>query len=538
MTARVAVDRRLMTYRVLTMIDVREILRRWADGQSARAIAGDTGIDRKTVRRYVETAEALPLAKDHVATDAEVAEVVQRVQSRPLGQASDERTAVARHRTEIEGWLGGKPPLRLTRIHALLVTKYGLEVSYATVRRFVQAELGWGKPRVTVRLDDTAPGEVAQIDFGKMGMMRDPATGALRTLWALIVTLVYSRYQFVWPCFFQTTEEVCEALDAAWTFFDGVTKVILPDNMSSVVHIADPLSPTIVEAFAEYAQARGFFIDAARVRSPKDKARVENQVPYVRESCFAGETFNTLDEARDRARTWCRDVAGARIHGSTRRVPREVFVEEEQPLLRPPPTERFDVPVWAEAKVHPDHHIQVAKGLYSVPTRFVGKTVRVRRDHASVRIYLGSEMIKMHPRVAPGKRSTDVADYPTGKGEIATRDVESLLRRARLRGVHVGRYAERVLACPLPWTRMRLGYALLRLCDKYGDGRVEAVCQSALAFDVVDVVRVTRMLKSAVTPAAPNPDSNKIVPLVPPRFARPTEHFVTLVPGTTKGGQP
>lgn len=388
---------------------------------------------------------------------------------------------------------------------------------------------------MTVRLDDTKLGEVAQVDSGKMSVLRDPESGKLRSLWALSVTLAYSRYQFVWPCFFQTTEEVCAGLDAAWKFFGGVTRVILPDNMSSIINTADPLAPKFVEAFAEYAQARGFFVDSARVRSPKDKARVENQVPFVRESCFAGEVLKTLDDARLRADAWCRDVAGARVHGTTRRVPRDVFTLEELPAMRPPPTERFDVPVWADAKVHPDHHIQVAKALYSVPTRFIGKTVRVRVDRASVRIHLGAELIKMHPRVAPGKRATDVTDYPVGKGEIATRDVASLLKRARARGAHVGQFAERLLDCPLPWTRMRLGYALLRLCDRYGEGRVEAVCQSALAFDVVDVKRIEGMLKNALVPASPGVDGRKVVPLRPARFARPTEHFATVTRTTTKG---
>jgi len=74
---------------------------------------------------------------------------------------------------------------------------------------------------------------------------------------------------------------------------------------------------------------------------------------------------------------------------------------------------------------------------------------------------------------------------------------------------------------------MRQAYALLRLCEKYGDGRVEAVCQSALAFDVVDVVRITRMLKRATKPASPAHVDGKVVQLAPPRFARPEQHFET-----------
>lgn len=192
---------------------------------------------------------------------------------------------------------------------------------------------------------------------------------------------------------------------------EGIVARIIPDNGSSMVSRADSLSPTIVDAFADYAQARGLFIDAARVRSPKDKGRVENQVPYVRESWFAGERIDDLDAARASARAWCHDIAGARIHGTTRTV-REVFERKELGLLRPAPADTYDVPHWGEAKVHPDHHVQVLKSLYSVPTRYIGNTVRVRADQRIVRVYLRTELIKTHPRVAPGKRSTDPNDYP------------------------------------------------------------------------------------------------------------------------------
>ncbi|WP_437713885.1 hypothetical protein WMF45_48195 [Sorangium sp. So ce448] len=195
--------------------------------------------------------------------------------------------------------------------------------------------------------------------------------------------------------------------------------------------------------------------------------------------------------------------------------------------MKPAPAAPFDVPHWTDAKVHPDHHVQVLRSLYSVPTRYVGSTVRVRADRASVRIYAGTELVKLHARVAPGKRSTDPSDYPTGKAVAAVRDVASLVASARKCGAHVGIYAERLLDVPLPWTRMRLVYALLRLCKKFGDGRVEAICQSALAFDVVDVQRVTRMLETAKPAASPSTEDSKVVALPTPRFARSTEHFAT-----------
>ena len=242
----------------------------------------------------------------------------------------------------------------------------------------------------------------------------------------------------------------------------------------------------------------------------------------------------TRDEARSTGRA---EIAGTRVHGTTRKVPRDLFEESEKALMLAPPKEAFDVPLWAErAKVHPDHHIQIARALYSVPTLYLGKEVRVRADSTTVKIYFGTDLIKLHPRKPPGGRSTDTADYPAGKASYALRSVDGLLAKARSKGAHVGLYAERLLGGPLPWTRMRQAYALLRLCEKFGDGRVEAVCQSALAFDVVDVVRITRMLKKAMPPTSPVGAENKIVQLSLPRFARPETHFQTRAVTITKEG--
>jgi transposase len=522
-----------MSYRELSMIDVRELLRRWAAGHSSRKIARETGTDRGTATRYIAMAERLSLPRDRELSEAEIHEVAQCIQSRPVPDPSAEWRAVAEHKPVIVDWLGRKRPLRLRKIHTLLVRDHGLLASYDTLRRYAMEELHWQKKEPTILLEDPPAGQEAQVDFGKMGMMVDVATGRTRALWALIVTLSFSRYQFVWPTFLQTTQAVCEGLDRAWWFFGAMAKTIVPDNMSAIIKVPGALHPTLVASFLDYVQARGIFVDPARVRSPKDKPRVENQVAYVRESWWDGETFTELGDAQRSAEHWSREIAGMRVHGTTRKVPREAFKETEKAAMLAPPTEPFDVPLWAEhAKVHPDHHIQIARALYSVPTLYRNKEVRVRADQTTVKIYFGTDLIKLHPRKPPGGRSTDTNDYPIGKTAYALRSVDGLVAKAKDKGTHVGIYAERLLGGPLPWTRMRQAYALLRLCDKYGDGRVEAVCQSSLAFDVVDVMRITRMLKKATKPASPAQMEGKVVQLAIPRFARPEQHFETRT--TTK----
>lgn len=519
-----------MAFRELTMIDVKEVLRRWSAGQSDRKIAREACVDRKTAARYTAVAKSL-FERGRELTDDEVHEVAQRVQARPLPPTSDEWNEVARHRPLIERWLAGDTetrPLRLSKIHTLLVRDHGLRTSYDTLWRFAHDELEWREKPSTVRVDDPPPGQEAQVDFGKMGLILDEESGRKRVLWALIITLVYSRYQFVWPTFRQTTEAVCEGLDRAWMFFGGIINTLIPDNTKAMILDPDALAPTLVPAFLDYAQGRGMFVDPARVRSPKDKPRVENQVSFVRESWFDGEQFTGLAHARESAAHWCRDIAGTRIHGTTRKVPRDVFDADEHAAMMPPPEALYDVPLWVDkAKVHPDHHIQVAQALYSVPTRYLRQHVRVRADRKVVKIYFGTELIKMHERQPPGGRSTDPADYPADKTVYALRDVDSLRAKAKDKGVHIGIYADRLLGGSLPWTKMRQAYALLSLCEKYGDGRVEAMCQSALAFDVVNVSKVATMLKSAAK--APRPSSSgKVVQLPLPRFARPSAQFETL----------
>jgi transposase len=522
-----------MGFRELTMVDVRELLRRYQAGESTRRTARECGADRKTVKRYYEAAEQCGVRVGVELTDAVVGEVARRIQARPALSPSDAWMALVPARERIEGWLKAERPLRLVRIRELLARE-GIKVSYSTLRRYALSEFGVGGPRVTVRLSDTPPGEEAQVDFGHMGWLVD-ITGQRRKLWVLIVTLSFSRHMFVWPTLTQTVSDVCEGLDAAWRFFGGIPKRVVIDNASSMVTVASAQAPGLQRSFQEYAQARGILVDPARVRSPQDKGRVENAMPYVRERWSDGERFLDLGDSRRSAETWCREVAGRRVHGTTRAVPLEVFEAEEKALLLPPPQERFDVPTWGLAKVHPDHHLQVARSLYSVPTAYIGRQLDYRLDSKIVRFYSGAELVKLHARVAPGKRSTDPADYPRTKTAYALRSVDALVKAAQQQGPGVGAFAQRLLGGPLPWSKMRQAQALVRLCDRYGTDRVEAACQRAIAFEVFDVPRIERLLKLARACEDDGEATGKVVRL-PGRFARAPEHFTTRRP--TDGGAP
>jgi hypothetical protein len=207
--------------------------------------------------------------------------------------------------------------------------------------------------------------------------------------------------------------------------------------------------------------------------------------------------------------------------------------------MQPPPTTPFDVPTWTGAKVHPDHHVQVQKALYSAPTRLIGKTLDVRSDRTSVRLYVGLDLVKVHGRKAPGQRSTDPNDFPPGKAAWALRDVDTVVRAARERGERIGELAARLLEGPVPWLKLRQAYGLLRLCDRYGQDRVNAMCARALGFGVIDVPRIEGMLKDARRVEDEGVTTGRVIPL-PARFARDPSAFATRpsAPGDRNGGGP
>ncbi len=508
------------------MFEIREMLRLWLEGRGLREVARLSGTDRKTVRRYVEMAQSCGMDRDGGVcqlTDELLAAVITGVRrKRPNGKSAAWET-VAGQSEQIKAWLD--QGLTLTKIHILLGRR-GVVVSYRTLNRYATTELGFGQRRATVRVADCEPGSEVQVDFGRLGLLTD-AEGRGRVVKGLIFTAVYSRHLFVYPTHRETLGEVIAGFEAAWAFFDGVFAVVIPDNMKTIVDRANATEPRLNDSFREYAESRGFVVDPARVRSPQDKPRVERCVPYVRSNFFAGEHFRDLDECRERAARWCRDIAGMRVHGTTRLRPAEVFAADEHPKLKPLPDTEFDIPTWAHPKVAPDRHVQIAKALYSVPGDLIGQRLDARVDARTVKLYWRGELIKVHPVVEPGRRHTDPADLPAELTAYAMRDLTTLQRKAEAHGSHVGIYAAAVLEHPLPWTKMRQVYRLLGLVRRHGAEAVDDACRRALDAEVVNVGVIDRMLSRGT---AGQQLALLAPPPVPSRFVRATTDFAVRRP--------
>src|SRR5215472_11330045 len=522
-----------MAFREVAVTEIREVLRGWLAGAGLRQVAAQAGVDRKTARRYVQAAVDAGLARDGGAgqlTDelvGQVAQVVRPVRPGGHGRVWDQLQA---RQEQIEEQV--KAGLTVVKIGVLL-ERQGIVVPYRTLHRFCVERCGFGRTASTVRIADGEPGVECQLDFGYLGLLADPVTGRQRKVQALIFTACYSRHMFVWLSFTQTLAAFVAGCEAAWVFFGGVFKVLVPDNASAVVADADAVNPRFTAGWLDYIQHCGFATDAARVRSPKDKPRAERAVQYVRGNFFAGERFTGLADAQARAEAWCRDVAGMRIHGTIQARPAQVFAEHEAGVLLPLSLP-YDVPVFATVKVHRDFHVEIGRALYSAPKEYLGCYLDARADSVLVKLFHRGQLVKAHPRQQPGRRITDPADLPAEKTTYAMRDVASLAKTARRHGDSIGVYAERVLDTDLPWTKMRQVYRLLGLVRRYGPGPVDQACARALEVDVVNVTKIASMLEKATenTPPPPRPAVAAAA-----RFARdPAEYRATQLP-LIPGGQ-
>ena len=464
------------------MRDIAEILDHWQHGRSIQAISASLGLDRKTVRKYVGLAEQAgfspgqrPLGGWGAWLDHRHPELNARGRRRP----SVEQLDPLRH--EIHGALdGGVTPTTAWR---RLRQAGRTAVSLATFRRYVARTFPavGARPHIVVRRPELPPGDEAQVDYGLLGMWLDPLSGAKRAVNAFALVLPMSRHQYACPVLHMDQQTWNDCHGAAFRFFGGVPRRIVPDNLKTGVLKPDLYDPAFNRAYEELAHHYGFLIDPARVRKPTDKAAVERQIPFIRGDFWRGRTFSNLAEMTVALEQWCTEVAGMRIHGSTKERPLEVFHAIEQSALLPLPATPWEPAIWAQAKVARDCSIQVAGSWYTVPYRYVGQHLAIRLTSQLVQCYRHYTLVKTHLRVPKGRRGVDWDDYPPEKAAFFQRTPDWCRAQARRLGLAVGAAVTAILEVHALY-RLRQAQGVIHLADRYGAERLGAACTRALAF--------------------------------------------------------
>lgn len=463
------------------VLDVREIVRRLKLGQSEREVAGELGTSRKTIQKYRKVA-----FEEGWLQQAELPSVGQielkLAERRPNTADCGPESTVEPHREKVTRLYNAG--VERMAIWQLLREQDKFTGSYAAVRRFVN-RLPQPPPEAFVRVE-TEPAEEAQVDFGYAGKMFDPREQRLRKAWVFVMTLSWSRHQYAEIVFDQKVETWIALHIRAFEFFGGLPKRVRPDNLKAAIVRAVTHEQEAQRSYREFAEHYDFLISPCAPATPQHKGKVESGVRYVKRNALAGRAFETPEQnvvhANEHLRRWSLEVAGQRMHGTIKEKPLVRF-EVERLALQALPERRYEIAVWAKARLHPDCHVVFDHAYYSAPHRLIGRQVLVRATPERVEIYYEHERLASHPRATRrGERVSNILHYPPTKlaGFMAT--PVRLREEAAAVGPKTSELIGRLLE-EKPVDRLRAAQAILGLVKRYTPARVEAACRRALVFN-------------------------------------------------------
>jgi transposase len=514
-----------MSGRRADMLDIREILRRVRLGESDRAIVKALGVSRKTVRKYRQWAEQVGVPGDELPPSEQLSALLQT--SLPETPPPQTPSSVEPYRELVVRWR--EQGLECRAIWQRLGRDHGFTGGYGAVWRFV-SRLENGTPQVTVRIE-VKPGDEAQVDFGYVGLLLDPTTGHRRKAWAFVMTLSWSRHMYVEFVFDQTVETWLRLHQHAFAFFGAVPRRIVLDNLKAAVVKACFEDPVVQRSYRELAEHYGCLLAPCRVRTPEHKGKVESGVHYVQRNLVGSQDLTDIQAANQSALAWSEQVAGQRIHGTTRQKPLAQFQTVEQAAMLPLPSEPYDLAIWKQVTVGRDCYVNFEKAYYSAPYRLVGQEVWVRGGLASVRIYYNHKVEATHPRAKqPGERYTVLDHLPPAKvtGLMTTR--ETCAAQAAAIGPSTAEVVTRLLA-QKPVDRLPMVKRVLSLADQYGVLRLERACRRALQFEEYtgQTIRsiLAKRLDMAVLPAI----ATELGPA--PQFARSVKELLPDLGGVS-----
>lgn len=506
------------------MHELQELVRLHRQGSSARDVARLLRMSRNTVRSYLNALAEVGLlhgpAEELPALEALKAAL-------PIRQPPQELSSVEAWTPRVRVLLSRGAGPRAIYDH-LRSNEADFKGSLSAVKRLcarLQRALGPAPADVAIPVE-TDPGQIAQVDFGYVGLVFDPVMQIPRKAWVFVMVLGHSRHQFARVVFDQRAETWQQLHVEAFQFFGGVPRVIVPDNLkAAVIRVAfnHGEDPALHRGYLELARHYGFRVDPTPPRDPEKKGKVEAGVKYV-----TGNFFVTLDEDIDidgvnrRLRTWTLEIAGQRIHGTTQRRPLEVFEEEERAALLPLPSRPFVPIVWKQARVHTDSHIVFDKRLYSVPYRFLHKDAWVRATPDSVAIYIEDERVATHDRRGRTHRSTEDNHLPVERVSLRHRGEAFWTRRAGELGEEVGALVRELFGRDQVLNPLRTVQQIVTLLEKYPKERANNACRRARHFGTHSYGGLRDILRKALDFEALPAELPLTATPTNPRYARDT----------------
>ena len=343
-------------------------------------------------------------------------------------------------------------------------------------------------------------GEKAFIDWaGSKIPVTNPATGEVAEASVFVACLGFSSYTYAEAFENQKTPAWIAGHCHAFSYFKGVTEIVVPDNPKPAVTKADYYDPEINPVYHAWAEHYGAAVLPARPYKPQDKAKVESAVKVAGMWILArlrNMTFFTLNELN--AAIWALlEQLNSRSFQKRPGSRRECYEELERAQLRPLPVEDFEVFEFKKARVAPDYHVDVEGHYYSVPYTLVRQQVEARIKSQLVQLFHQNRMVACHRRnPVRGLHTTIPEHMPPHHRHQAEWTPERFESWARRSGPGVGEFVAVLLGDRQhPEQAFRSCRGLLRLAKKVGDDRLNAACLRALELGARRLKNVKNILE-------------------------------------------
>lgn len=346
------------------------------------------------------------------------------------------------------------------------------------------------------------PGDRMYVDFaGSKLSIVDTSTGEITDMEVFISVLGYSGLTYVTACKSQKKEDFLSCITNALEYYNGVPKVLIPDNLRSAVDKADRYEPEINRDLLDLGNHYEIAIMPARSRKPKDKAWVERMVSIVYNRIFA--------PLRNRVFTSLTDLNEAiaellEVHNNQSLQKRDEsrwnLFEQEKPYLKPLPQERYELKEYQKARIMKNSHVQLHadRHYYSVPYKYIGQIVKVAYTKTHVSIYSNTERIAYHIRDFKQHKYTTIKDHlPSTHRFVSEWNPEKFTKWAAYISPIVETYIEKVLENKsYPEQTYRSCVGILSFDKKAGRERLIAACKRATEFGVFNYKVIEQIINN------------------------------------------
>lgn len=366
--------------------------------------------------------------------------------------------------------------------------------------RYCSLYRDWAKRQDLVLRHEHRAGEKLFVDYaGDTIPVHDPATGEVRHAAIFVAVLGASSYTYAEATWTQGLSDWIGAHLRTFEFLGGAPEILVPDNLKSGVNRACRYEPDLNRTYEEMAAHYGVAVIPARRMKPRDKAKVEAGVLLVERWILAAlrkHKFFSLPEVNQaiaQLLTGLNDKPFHKAVGSRR----SLFDSLDKPALRALPTERYQYGDWVTARVNIDYHVVADNHFYSVSYHLVHEPVEVRLSADTVEIFHKGTRVASHVRSRlPNKATTLDEHRPKSHQRYLQWTPSRIIEWGRTIGPLTAELLERILASkPHPEQGYRTCLGVIRLGDKYGNSRLEAVAQRAIRHRTYSFHSIESMLK-------------------------------------------